>query len=748
MKKRTAYMWLLLLIITGFCGCGKKSVGNGEPVIASKDYIYKVEDMDIFSEDQGIDQIMRCGNQIYMYGYSWDEETEGTILSIFQLDHDGTLGEVYQLPGENNIGRSHIHIDKEGYLYCIETVYPESEEEIDPDTGELIEVEEVEDVERRYLVKMSLQGEKIYSVCLNDIPEFQKLYEDNGFFYVNNMIVDDEKAIYLRTLGNLVQFDMEGNLVKMVDSEQNELRDASIIILDDDLDKGTIGEKYKLPGLSYEYNFFPGVGYDLYLSNSIGIYGYNLGDSDKTLLMNYIDSDLETYGINNLVAISEREFFGFYDGASVPVRFTKVDPKDVKDKQQITLATVYTNWTIRQEVINFNKTNEDYRISILDYNALYGSDNDYMAGISKLNNDLVSGKVPDILIVNMSMPVESYINKGLFEDLKPYIKEDEELDLNDLMPNIIEAFSANGKLYSLVPSYYIHTLATRVSDVGDKEGWTVQEAVEILDSKPSGTQFINDVTRNDMLEYCMDMSGSQFVDWDRGVCHFDSDEFIQMLEFIKRFPKEIDYDKRDDAYWMNYDAMWREGKVLTSVVSVTDFRDYNYLTKVTYGEDITLIGFPTASGDGATINPSLQLAMSAKSENKEGVWEFLRNFLLDEYQESCSDYSLPISVKRFNEMGEEAMQRPYYMDENNNKVEYDETYYIGEIEVEVTPMTEQEVERFKENIYSFTDVYRSDENLINIINEETAPYFADQKSAKDVAAIIQSRVQIYVNENR
>ena len=36
---------------------------------------------------------------------------------------------------------------------------------------------------------------------------------------------------------------------------------------------------------------------------------------------------------------------------------------------------------------------------------------------------------------------------------------------------------------------------------------------------------------------------------------------------------------------------------------------------------------------------------------------------------------------------------------------------------------------------------------MNIITEETAPYFAGQKSVDEVADIIQSRVRIYINES-
>ena len=50
-------------------------------------------------------------------------------------------------------------------------------------------------------------------------------------------------------------------------------------------------------------------------------------------------------------------------------------------------------------------------------------------------------------------------------------------------------------------------------------------------------------------------------------------------------------------------------------------------------------------------------------------------------------------------------------------------------------------------IYSLNKRSYYNQNIINIVNEEAASYFEGQKSAKEVAQIIQSRVQIYVDEN-
>ena len=40
------------------------------------------------------------------------------------------------------------------------------------------------------------------------------------------------------------------------------------------------------------------------------------------------------------------------------------------------------------------------------------------------------------------------------------------------------------------------------------------------------------------------------------------------------------------------------------------------------------------------------------------------------------------------------------------------------------------------------------DDITNIINEEAAAYFSGQKSAEDVAKIIQSRMQVYLSETK
>ncbi len=862
MKKKGIVLCLLCsFIAVCLFGCGKKEGGSAATAgVGSKDYVYRMTDLEVGSEGENINQVMRSGDKIYVYCQYWPDDGGNASIKFYELKEDGSVGGAYDIPLEKDCNINYARMDDEGNIYAVKNeFYPmgagaenadiqaddadtegagnlsengsardgavadsvdgevgtgpddadgqddtvsddadgedgavaddvdgqgddeadDTDTQDDPDADavaddvavdDVVWEEDVEYVDDYYLVKMNLSGEELFSVKLNDVPEFKKLAEDNGYFYIGDMILDKGNGIYINSYGSFFKFDLEGNYVKTVSgSDQSLLDGISIVPLDDgrmvailneedkisfatvDLEEGAIKERYEVPGLTYEYSIYAGTGYDLYLVNSYGVYGYNLGDADKTQLMGYIDSDLDIYNVFWVTGISEEEFFAGHEdmesGYNRLARFTKVPPEDVKEKQPITLAMGYSDWSIRRNVIAFNKANEDYRISILDYYSMYGAGGDYREGLNRLNADIVSGKMPDIVLLDNEMPVDSYISKGLFEDLKPYIEEDGEIDLDDLMPNIIDAYSTNGKMYILVPSYSILTMAAKTSDVGAERGWTLSQVRELLGSKPEGTQLLANMTREEVFDYCMSMSGNQFINWETGECSFDSDSFVEMLEFLKTFPEEIDEGVYTDAYWEEYDSMWRQGKVLASFNYIQDFRGFNNLEKGTFGEDVTMIGFPSANGDGSVITPDKQLAMSARSRSKDGVWEFLRTFLLDEYQ-SNNIYGFPLSIKRLDELGKEAMEKPYYLEDDGTKVEYDDTFYIGEEEIVIPPMTQQEVDDFKEALYSFKEAHKVDYTLANIIKEEAAPFYAGQKSAKDVAAVIQSRVQIYVNENR
>ena len=687
MKKVMVSLLVVALVIGCFAGCGKKEKGDLQQQAVSRDYVYKQEVISYNGSGTAPSGLIQIGDKVYGYSYEWremdgavtpradiegggntekeaeaedvDTATEETVaepepgtedaaediaesyssMIFYEILEDGTFGEGHELQGAPDQSINSFAADSQGNLYCLRNVYVYDD---GSDTSE----------DLYYLEQKTLDDETVFSVNLNELPEIKKIVEQQGWLYINGLFAEED-ALYLVCGSSILKFDKNGNMVGNVIRQDagNVLDGASVVRGRDgkyaainygdngmkvyplDLANGTIGTAAELAGNSYSFSFYPGSGYDFYVSDNYAVYGYNLGDTIVTKLMSYVDSDIDVWQINNIIPISDTEFYGSYSSASDwqdgVSKFTKVDPKDVKERQVITLAMASTDWTVKSRVIEFNKKNDTYRISLIDYSSESG---EYEEGISRMNTDIVSGKVPDIILLDDSMPTDSYISKGLFADLLPIIEKDEEIDRNDLMPNVMEAFSRDGKLYRLIPSYSIRTIVAKTSDVGEERGWTVEEAMALWDSKPEGTEFIAGATRSEMLNMCMSFAGSQFVNYSTGDCDFNNEGFLNLLEFLKRFPVEISDDYYTDEYWSSYDSLWRTGKVITQQMYLGDFRNLNYTEKGTFGEPITMIGFPSTDQDGSVLVPTMQFAISAKSKNQDAAWQFLRYYLTEDYQ--------------------------------------------------------------------------------------------------------------------
>ena len=216
-------------------------------------------------------------------------------------------------------------------------------------------------------------------------------------------------------------------------------------------------------------------------------------------------------------------------------------------------------------------------------------------------------------------------------------------------------------------------------------------------------------------------------------------------------PEEYSEDYWGEDYWNNYESQFREDRTLLDQTSISSIRDLNGVINGSFGENISFVGFPTDSDMGSVLYAgNTMYALSAKSKNLDGAWEFLRYYLTQEYQDTVQDqeYNLPVLRSSFETCVKAAMEKPYYLDENGNKVEYDETYYINGEEIVLPQLTQEQVDQIVGFVESVNKRAYYNEAISNIISEEAGAYFSGQKSAKDVAGIIQSRVQVYVNENR
>jgi ABC-type glycerol-3-phosphate transport system substrate-binding protein len=326
------------------------------------------------------------------------------------------------------------------------------------------------------------------------------------------------------------------------------------------------------------------------------------------------------------------------------------------------------------------------------------------ANADNFNLDIVTGNTPDIIYVSGSFPERFYTTKGLLEDLYPYIDADPELSRASFVPGIIEAMDSGGKLYQMPDWFYLSTVAGPKHILGDANSLTFEEYYELIGSTYDGESWSASLPSGAIGLTYMASLQKELINWDTGECHFDTPEFIEMMKFANSAsPRGTLSLVQIDIYNLSYIETWRN-------------QSFN-------GEPMSYVGLPGIDGNGSSLKFTNLISMYSGSEHKDGAWEFIRELLLPDFQLSFT-LMLPSNLDAFDTVLEQSLQN------------------------EGLDVSVEELDDFRELISGIRTVSRRDEQVIEIINDAAGGYFAGQKSAKETARDIQSRVSIYVSEQR
>ena len=596
----------------------------------------------------------------------------------------------------------------------------------------------------------------------------QKLFEETGDNNINNVVRTANGDIAA------VLWDESGNFnVKTFDTAKKAFSE---------------GKKLSMSTVYFNETFTGNSDYDFFGSDESGILGVNAKDGTVTRVLSWLDSDLSPDNIGHVAAMENGDFLVYNQNwetnSSELIRLVKTENDPSKEKKIITLATLNMDSEMRTLISDFNKNSSEYRIKVTDYSE-YNTGDDYTAGITKLNTEIIAGRVPDIIAVGYFMPIDQYAAKGILEDLTPYIERD--LGKDALVEDFFKTLrDDNGKLYEAYSAFTMQTLVGLRSVVGDEADWSFKKLQEAFATLPEGASIVGDYySRSAALYMFLYSNMDKFVNWETGKCTFDSQDFIDLLETVKTFPADEDIKSNDgETAYVSDQVKVLTGKQLLSNANAYSLTDFRANTFYAYGkDDISFVGYP---GTGAAFSAAgMGYAISAKSENKEAAWQFVSRILTEDYQNSQNKYGyyngFPTNEAVFDKMMEAeatptfdenavisstyvvgnngtssdgglSEREPYYSGATNDKGVHEQpktTYgFGGDFTVEVYAMTEQEKEVVLDLLKNTTTFMRYDSSLSDIINEEIQPFFKGEKSAADAAKMIQSRATIYVNEQK
>ena len=439
-------------------------------------------------------------------------------------------------------------------------------------------------------------------------------------------------------------------------------------------------------------------------------------------------TDTMKLGVSSVLA-------GYYDESERTLRlyglagngdglcYSLLSERDASEEQRIELVYGMVGGVNKGEtssiwraIAAFNQESKDYYVTIKSY------DNN----VERLHADMAAGNGPDIIDMTYSEYYESYVKNGYLEDLSPYLEQSQYRD--DIIWNILDVYRIDGGLYLFTPQAQLWGVAIHPEYEGAVEEWNMETFLDMLDRNGWEKMLFGgqpgDPER--LLYYLLKSNREELIDWEHGETFFDTEEFVGMLELCREYA---------EADWLDAETWTSEEKSHNTLCQEVGFGGM-FLTYLSYadvfGREYPVYGYPTLSGQTyEVVACSDSCAIYSGSDQKEGAWTFIESLLWESNQKysGIAQPGFPIRSSILKELAEES--KGEVLNANG----------------EMLTMTDAEIRILEDILYNGKLCNGMlDPDIRSIVVEEAAFYFNGDKSAWDVAHIIQSRVKLILQE--
>lgn len=631
------------------------------------------------------------------------EETE-TGHRVTQISVDGSVLHREELvPPEDNGTLCKVQFTEDA-LYCIYECINPSEDSEKP-------------IVHEWMQKYTAHGELVWQKQLFELLGIQDGTETYSDFIVSDhtlLLATDKKIYFLDEDGQAQdQIDSPGEGIEFCCSSQGDIYIKNVVSVSTlNVQARSIAEESFQ--LSNGERLFTGAGpYDLLLLSDAKLRGVSLEERCITELVRWADCDLSS-SVAGVVYLGENQYgiaaYKTVLGDTQMLNLSFVPQGEVPEKTIIQMAVPAvdpTYWadTLGTETVyainNFNRTNDDYRVEIETYESA-----------ERLQLMMTTETPPDLIVFGTNLAGDApsqkiYEAKEYLCDLTSYLDSDPELQKSDFLPNVLNAFGASsGAIYAMPTEIYAVTEYISAEYANGITDWSIENAYELMKSLPEDTCLIGcddpDLAIDFLLPYCVD----RFVDVEACSCNFENQEFYDLL-----------YLCRDDC--------GPETPIMNSVSLDGGISSYLQEGGSLIGDQAVFLGYPEAPGNGAALKSLARFSITASSTQQTGAWRFLRTLLLPEFQEQLGGHGMFFSPRK--DIFEERMA----------------------VEQEHFPeISPEEYKAAAELIQGAAYCADNESPAISIVKEEAAAFFAGDKSAEDVAKIVQNRVSIYLAEQQ
>jgi hypothetical protein len=528
----------------------------------------------------------------------------------------------------------------------------------------------------------------------------------NSTSYVRSIEITNSDTILLNTETTLFQFDLLGNLMNTLDlSDHAYLLAQSCsgdIFLQDvtssyelhkfDLKSFSIGDTV-LDGYDYNTLCKGADPYDFIAISNEGAASLTIGGESSSIDLpeNDISAVQEIFvKANGEYIVSHMNLQSTYNELYKVVTNPATSPKI------LTLAVSNEDSTeqiLKLMVSQYNFEHTDYKIEIVERSD------------DELSMDLISDAAPDMLLFSNidgweRVTIDSCIKNGMLQNLDPFMEKSEKIQKKDMIEGVCNALESGDSIYTLTYGFRIRTIY--VKDTFEApENWSLSEMLDIAEDLPENVA-VTEGTKSEFLLEVMQWCLHTFVDSATATCNFENTTFYKLLELCnERFPDTYTDSSFDyaDEFLLNFAFSADSLAMLCDTLEMAD-------------SQATFTGIPDANGGQLLLAPRIGITYSCKYP--DAAWEFVEGYAT---MRNTSVY-LPIFQS--------------YLDSQQKTLK----------EIYAPEIVDQAI-RLIQGATTVTEEYSP---IPNIVVDEAQAYFSGDKSAEDVAKVIQNRVSIYLSE--
>ena len=510
---------------------------------------------------------------------------------------------------------------------------------------------------------------------------------------------------------------------------------------------------------------------DVETGKLVEIFDWNQTDIDRGIL-----DRISTYPMNeNEFYVISQSILTFNDQSAYLVHLKRAEKNPHAGQKILYLGGMGISSDMYKYVNRYNSDpSHTVRIETIDYLYEDGeavSDNEMLANKKReLILRFMSGDAPDILMDFSGM--DNLANDNVLVDLNPYIDGNNGLPREEYFDNLFRSMETDEKLYFAPLAFRLNGffVNTGLMDVG--ENWTFDDLDRAAEDLPEDKMLMAKKDCKDLLMVFMGSDQSEFTDYKKKEVHFSCDSMKRILEETKKYgnkegksPKTVipsgvagsenyhnipGLDLDGIMFYkdsVDLGSLLYTGQCAMTESSVRSFVDYNFYKNVVDGKG-KFVGYPSVDGKGITAAATHSLSILASSDYKDEAWEIIKSFYTEEGQtalinsKGVEEYGLPMMKRVFDKMGSDSVtliNEAY--DYARKDPEMGDHYHI--VYFPADEGMPGELRTIVENVRYSAHVNMS---AMGIIQEETAGYFQDSRSAEDVLRNIDNRVNQLVQE--